>query len=440
MNPFFKENTHATDANTNASDITYQDWRRNFLHKRLHLGIIISTCAFFSFFLLGTQVVGTDDYLQVYWMVIILHQCPALMLCLLLLYLPFGKRHPEVVFILFSAIMTLPFALEEVGNGKLEPAFIPWTLAFLSQATLAPVYWQLHVLSQVMLVAMLSLLYWGLDLQIIEIQTGGYGIFPNSVMLLYLIWFCVICDIGIYLYEKLQRSEFKTRLKLATEHQALKDEKVKSERLLCNILPVPIAERLKQQQTDIIADAHTEVSIVFADIVRFTELSHRTSANELVTLLNQVFCRFDQLAEQHQLEKIKTIGDAYMAVSGLPNANASHAQNAVNFALAMQHALADCNAKQGVDLDIRVGIHTGSVVAGVIGLTKFSYDLWGDNVNIASRMESHGLPGKIHISAAVYEQLKHSSEYLFTAREVIMVKGKGEMSTYWVDSAASSRV
>jgi class 3 adenylate cyclase len=204
-------------------------------------------------------------------------------------------------------------------------------------------------------------------------------------------------------------------------------ERQRSERLLLNILPKPIADRLKQGESTI-ADSHTEVTVLFADIVGFTKLSARISPNELVILLNEIFSTFDQLAEQHGLEKIKTIGDNYMVVGGLPTPRMDHAEAVAEMALDMQKSITPFDTNSGESLSIRIGINTGPVVAGVIGTKKFSYDLWGDTVNTASRMESHGVVDGIQVTASAYELLK--DKYLFEERGVIEIKGKGEMKTY----------
>ena len=211
--------------------------------------------------------------------------------------------------------------------------------------------------------------------------------------------------------------------------KALRQEQEQTERLLLNILPQPIAQRLKHEQTTI-AESFADVSVMFADIVGFTELSSRTSPTELVEILNVIFSEFDQLAELHDLEKIKTIGDAYMVVGGLPKPQSNHAIAIAEMALDMQVVIAQFNQETGNSLNMRIGINTGSVVAGVIGTKKFIYDLWGDTVNIASRMESHSLPGKIQVTEATYQHLR--DRYLFDRRGRISVKGKGEMATYFL--------
>ncbi|HEY9832222.1 MAG TPA: adenylate/guanylate cyclase domain-containing protein [Stenomitos sp.] len=208
-------------------------------------------------------------------------------------------------------------------------------------------------------------------------------------------------------------------------------ERERAERLLLNILPASIAQRLGHNQ-DTIADSFEEATVLFADIVNFTNLSSQISPTELVSLLNEIFSRFDRLLERYGLEKIKTIGDSYMVVGGLPLIRPDHAEAVAEFALEMQQQIQEFNAERGQAFSMRIGINTGPVVAGVIGLKKFIYDLWGDTVNTASRMESHGIPGAIQVSLATYERLK--DKYLFEERGTIDVKGKGEMNTYLLKS------
>ncbi|MBE9130022.1 MULTISPECIES: adenylate/guanylate cyclase domain-containing protein [unclassified Coleofasciculus] len=215
--------------------------------------------------------------------------------------------------------------------------------------------------------------------------------------------------------------------KLAEE--ALQLEQEKSDRLLLNILPEPIAKKLKQDPSTI-AELFAEVTILFADLVNFTQWSAETSPTELVELLNQIFSGFDRITEQHGLEKIKTIGDSYMVVGGLPTPRSDHAEAIANMAQDMQQELANFNAKHEQSFTIRIGINTGSVVAGVIGTKKFIYDLWGDAVNTASRMESHGIAGRIQVSESTYERLR--DQYALEERGIIEVKGKGEMRTYFL--------
>lgn len=202
-----------------------------------------------------------------------------------------------------------------------------------------------------------------------------------------------------------------------------------SDRLLLNILPEAIADRLKQDEHTI-ADSFEEVTVLFADIVSFTQLSSHISPHELVKQLNEIFSTFDRLAQRLGLEKIKTIGDAYMVVGGLPTARADHAEAIAQMALDMQQEIARFKRDDGEPFHIRIGISSGPVVAGVIGLNKFIYDLWGDTVNTASRMESQGIPGCIQVTTATYERLRH--KFRLEKRGIIEVKGKGEMITYFL--------
>ncbi|MBD2740316.1 adenylate/guanylate cyclase domain-containing protein [Coleofasciculus sp. FACHB-1120] len=200
-----------------------------------------------------------------------------------------------------------------------------------------------------------------------------------------------------------------------------------TEKLLLNILPKPIAERLQQKQ-QVIADSFADVSVLFADLVGFTNFAATKTPTKLVEILNRIFIEFDMLSNKHGLEKIKTIGDAYMVVGGLPIPGADHASSIAKLALEMQSFIARFNIEINENFSLRIGINIGPVVAGVIGLTKFSYDLWGDTVNVASRMESSGIPGQTQVTAAVYERLKE--QFVFQERGTISVKGKGEMMTY----------
>ena len=209
----------------------------------------------------------------------------------------------------------------------------------------------------------------------------------------------------------------------------LQMEKERSESLLLNILPHPIAQQLKETH-DSIAEHHDEVTVLFADIVGFTPLSARLHPIELVNFLNQIFSRFDRVVDGLGLEKIKTIGDAYMVAGGLPLRRNDHAQAIATLALEMQAIMTEITKETGESFSIRVGINTGRLVAGVIGTKKFIYDLWGDTVNVASRMESSGEPGRIQVTQTTYERIR--DRYKLEPRGVVNIKGKGEMITYWL--------
>ena len=207
----------------------------------------------------------------------------------------------------------------------------------------------------------------------------------------------------------------------------LEIEQLRSDKLLLNILPAPIALRLKANDMRI-ADHYDNVTVMFADLINFTQISKQMQPTQLVDLLSQIFLRFDQLAEKFQIEKIKTIGDAYMAVSGAPVNCADHALRIAAMALEMQSALKELSAQTGLELAMRIGIHTGPVVAGVIGISKFSYDLWGDTVNMASRMEETCPANSIQLTQQVQQLL--ADDFLCLPRAGVAVKGKGYVDTF----------
>jgi class 3 adenylate cyclase len=221
---------------------------------------------------------------------------------------------------------------------------------------------------------------------------------------------------------------FNSMTKSIREKTELIEEKNReNEALLLNILPGEIAARLKGGEQEI-ADSFADVTVLFGDLVGFTNLSSKTSASEVVDMLNGLFSRFDQIASELGIEKIKTIGDCYMAVCGLPKTCFDHTYRMAQMALRMAEATRQHGQEKGLNLQMRIGLNSGPVVAGVIGKTKFIYDLWGDTVNLASRMESTGVPGGIQVTRSVYERLKDGFE--FERRGMVQVKGKGEIEAW----------
>lgn len=268
----------------------------------------------------------------------------------------------------------------------------------------------------------------GLSAAINPLLTDGAPDVPYGVVITF--FALNILGVATTAYAMLQyfvRARERALSHLAREHRALEHEQAKSERLLLNVLPEPVAARLKERE-GIIADDFATVTVLFADLVGFTPLSERLSASELVSLLDRVFARFDALAQDYGIEKIKTIGDAYMVAAGIPLPRDDHAEAIARMALAMGPELARCSVELGESLELRIGIDTGPVTAGVIGRAKFIYDLWGDTVNTASRMESHAAPGTIQVTARAYERLKDRFE--LRHRGAIEVKGKGQMDCY----------
>jgi guanylate cyclase len=256
---------------------------------------------------------------------------------------------------------------------------------------------------------------------------------PSALPTGLVIFFFVVNIFGVTLTMQVMLGYFVEQRERA--HHALERERERSERLLLNVLPAPIAERLKGDG-GVIAEHHDSVTVLFADLAGFTEQSTRMDPQELVSLLDRIFTAFDRLADAEGLEKIKTIGDSYMLAGGLPQPHPEHLAAVARVALAMRAEIEVIRRQTHQEwLAVRIGIDTGPVVAGVIGRRKFIYDLWGDTVNTASRMESHGLPGEIQVTQRVAAAL--GSAFTLRRRGTIEVKGKGPMLTYLLDDTAS---
>lgn len=265
----------------------------------------------------------------------------------------------------------------------------------------------------------------GITAMVTNIVASSINAIPFPVYLNHIFFLSASLVIGAfagYSLEGYSRVDFVNK-------RVINSERLKSEKLLLNVLPESIADELKRN-TDTIDESFESTTILFADIVGFTKFSSSTSPKELVGFLNQIFSLFDEIVDRFGVEKIKTIGDAYMVVGGIPEPTDDHAEAIALLALDMQKALAQFNTKTNQRFDIRIGMHTGPAVAGVIGIKKFSYDIWGDAVNTASRMESHGLPGQIQVTDTTYEILK--DKFVFEERGIIDVKGKGEMRTFFL--------
>lgn len=230
--------------------------------------------------------------------------------------------------------------------------------------------------------------------------------------------------------KRLRDQEVLRMRQLKRQHEALSQEQAKTEQLLLNILPRKIALRLKAGEEHI-ADAFPNVSVLFADMVGFTAMSRTMTPAALVEVLGDLFSRFDLITERHGLEKIKTIGDCYMLAGGVPEPSDDHAHPVMDAALEMCSALEQMRERTGGALRMRIGVHSGPIVAGVIGLRKFTYDLWGDTVNVASRMESTGAPGRIHVSAITADLIRN--DFQLESRGSIEVKSLGQVETFFVN-------
>ncbi|MBI4779927.1 MAG: adenylate/guanylate cyclase domain-containing protein [Oscillatoriophycideae cyanobacterium NC_groundwater_1537_Pr4_S-0.65um_50_18] len=402
-------------ARLNPDAIAYQAWQQQFFKQRLRWGLRIAIAAYPTF--MGVKLIRgliyPNEWDSVWFFMAFVSEI-SLVGCLWLSRTQIGRDRPALLFLAGSWSITILEQVWATLSGIAFPGLYAWTLAFMTLATLIPVRWQLHLISQLGLL----IYYYGVN-ALLGLRPVQYPLW-DAVQMVFLFWFCGICNLSVFLYERLQRAEFFARC-------ALEREQEKSEKLLLNILPEAIAQQLKQDQRTI-AESFAEVTVLFADIVGFTRICASIPATELVTLLNQIFSTFDELAEKHGLEKIKTIGDAYMVVGGLPLERPDHAEAIAQMALDMQDAIAQFSMEQNQPFSIRIGINTGPVIAGVIGTKKFIYDLWGDTVNVASRMESQGIPGQIQVTSDAYDRLHHA--FLLKERGRIEIKGKGVMTTY----------
>ena len=252
---------------------------------------------------------------------------------------------------------------------------------------------------------------------------------PNSLILdaFFFIGAAVGSLVGLHMLESNRRRLWIQRLVIEEQRAAIDLERAESERLLLNVLPESVSKRLRHGENPI-ADDFTDVTVLFADIVEFTPMASKLTAVEVVNMLNGLFSQFDELVAERGLETIKTIGDAYMAVGGLPEVQNDHAHRVVDLALAMQ----TCTMESGhfPDMSIRIGVHSGPVAGGVIGTRKFAYDVWGNTVNVASRLENAGVPGRVHVSDATMTLTE--SHFTYEPSRVMELRGLGSMTTYLV--------
>jgi class 3 adenylate cyclase len=301
---------------------------------------------------------------------------------------------------------------------------------FGPQAVGLSVLWAFVVLRLRFVAAVLSVSVYVLAFTWLQVVTPGDD--GPGLVLVPLFSTVVALGASAWLLERSIRRQFFDRQVIAAQREQLAAAKAESDRLLLNVLPAPIADRLKRGDHPI-ADGFDDASVLFADLVGFTPFAEARTPEDVVAFLDSLFSAFDQLSDRFGLEKIKTIGDAYMAVAGLPVSVPDHAVRAVSMALEMQAELARVRERTGLAVHLRIGIHSGRVVAGVIGRRKFSYDLWGDTVNLASRLESSGLPDRIQVSVATCDRL--GERFALEHRGSIEVKGKGPVETWFVNPA-----
>lgn len=266
------------------------------------------------------------------------------------------------------------------------------------------------------------------DYYLVDLQSAQPQQIPlKTSMIFFALNFSAVSAIVFLLLRFSIQQKQKIQARLMEAHELLQVEQDRSERLLLNILPGAVAERLKNS-SQTIADGFADVTVMFADIVNFTQVAEGMSPNQVFSMLNRIFSSFDELAERHGLEKIKTIGDAYMVAGGLEEGSEDYCIAIADMALDMRELLRRDFTVNSEHLEIRIGIGTGPVVAGVVGKKKFIYDLWGDTVNIASRITSEGAPGMIHVDATTYRRLR--DRFDFEPPQTLYLKGKGNMTVH----------
>lgn len=322
-------------------------------------------------------------------------------------------------------ILLLPFLLHlSLGDFVSSSAVILWSAlcplgALAFQNTKAATYWLLLFLTTVIAAFLLQN-----ELFPPESSLPQWLINNLFVMNISAVTFLTFFVLRYFVNQNQRAKE-----QLKREQDLLAAEREKSEKLLLNVLPFAIAKRLKDGET-VIADEHPDAAVLFADIVGFTNTTQNISAALLIENLNKIFTHFDKLVEKHELEKIKTIGDSYMVVSGITDKNQNHIDKIADLALAMVADIPNFSLDGKTNCDVRIGIDVGPVIAGVIGSKKFSYDVWGDAVNTASRMEAFSEPGKIQISEKLYQHIKNNYECTYRGQNEI--KSKGAMNLYYL--------
>jgi class 3 adenylate cyclase len=346
---------------------------------------------------------------------------PVFAVVLPLVWLGSAPRLHRLAVLLFAlTVNAVVLSLGVITDGQAAALQTSWAPLFV---VLGPFIARFDVVVQLAYAAITALLYNALTLVFGHETFVVLASINMAIVSMGLIGVLVARQMG-----QQAREGFLQRRTIRAQMEALDAEKQKSEALLLNVLPASIAERLKVENRPI-ADGFQDVSVLFADIVGFTRMSERMTAEALVGRLNHLFSAFDDLLDRFRLEKIKTIGDSYMVVGGL-NGGKDHALALAELALDMLARIAELGAQYQEDFSVRIGINTGPVVGGVIGKKKFIYDVWGDTVNIASRMESTGSPGAVQVSHETYLRIR--SMYVFEDRGEIEVKGKGRMRTWLI--------
>lgn len=346
-----------------------------------------------------------------------------------LLFMRFFQRHPfrcSWVGVLFINLISIYFSTR-IGS--------PPTTSFMR------VLWGPLLIAGVFRWGLLERVFWSFlaGTVVMVSYIGLHDLRPGSESLgtmieIYLLIILVAITLGHFIHNLYRTSYFRGR-ELEKERERLAQEHQRSEELLLNILPESVADQLKHDQKHL-ADGYTDATVLFADLVGFTSLADRLPPDAVVRLLDDIFSSFDDCLQDYHVEKIKTIGDRYFAVSGIPETREDHAEQAALLALDLQETMEQFAREEGEAFQLRVGLHTGSLVAGVIGKEKFSYDVWGDTVNVASRVEEEGMPGKIQVTPTTKTMLEMNSDLDFRieSRGEVELEGKGTIETFFLES------
>ena len=382
-------------------------------------------------FACGLMIAGSAVWLSIYWLLglTLSATLPTLFqllaLATLLIYLW------TLNFEFFRATqlglwLFVPFVAEwAIGDVVSASGIILWGL--LAPVGAALLYSARESLPWMVAYVVLTVASGYVDFTLIGMPHTSIAVPLRTSVVFFALNFAALATMVYWLLSFAFKERARSRARLEVAHAKLQEEQIRSERLLLNILPAPIAERLKHSDVQI-ADGYAEVTVMFADIVNFTHIAENMTPAEVFSLLNRMFSEFDTMAERHGLEKIKTIGDAYMVAGGLNGTAADFSGAIADLALDMRKVVESRFVVEDRPLQLRIGIGTGAVVAGVVGRKKFIYDLWGDTVNIASRITSEGVPGAIHVDEPTYLRLQ--DRYAFDPPQTIYLKGKGDTKVY----------
>jgi len=382
-------------------------------------------------FACGLMIAGSAVWLSIYWLLglTLSATLPTLFQLLALATLLIYLWTLNFEFFRVTQLglwLFVPFVAEwAIGDVVSASGIILWGL--LAPVGAALLYSARESLPWMVAYVVLTVASGYVDFTLIGMPHTSIAVPLRTSVVFFALNFAALATMVYWLLSFAFKERARSRARLEVAHAKLQEEQIRSERLLLNILPAPIAERLKHSDVQI-ADGYAEVTVMFADIVNFTHIAENMTPAEVFSLLNRMFSEFDTMAERHGLEKIKTIGDAYMVAGGLNGTAADFSGAIADLALDMRKVVESRFVVEDRPLQLRIGIGTGAVVAGVVGRKKFIYDLWGDTVNIASRITSEGVPGAIHVDEPTYLRLQ--DRYAFDPPQTIYLKGKGDTKVY----------